>query len=105
MDILLEAVNTHLYPGHRGTLSGKTEFLNEDGIVRAGVKFSDGVTIGAMLSPTDRSGVWLLVVGPYTNAAKSRIVAKSWEVAIARGEEHSFRVLRKVDEDPAIGEG
>jgi hypothetical protein len=102
MALLLEATHTHFYPGHVGAIFGNVPRSGEAGTIQTRVKFSDGVTVEAILSPTDRDGTWLLEVGPYTTAAKSRIPGKTWEVQVrmAGQPQAAFRVIRKVSPEP-----
>ncbi|KRS17177.1 hypothetical protein [Roseovarius indicus] len=66
----LDATNTHLYPGARGTvLSGAPG----DGPVT--LRFADGAAAPGMLQAET------LKVEPYTTAAGTRIAAKAWRIA------------------------
>ena len=102
MALLLEATHTHFYPGHKGVISGSAPRPSGAGPIQTRVKFSDGVTIEAILTSTDRDGIWLLEVSPYTTAAKSRIPGKTWEVQTwsAGQAQTAFRIIRKVSADP-----
>lgn len=77
----LEATNTHLYPGARGTILG--------GEATSGpvtLRFADG---GAA---TGRLEGETLRVDPYTTAAGTGIAAKAWRIALSDKE---FRITAR----------
>ena len=94
--MILQASHSHLYPGHRGRVSGLTRVSE----IKAGnqclVEFSEGSAVPARLSKCENG--WHLDTGAYRTAAGTDIAEKRWLVALTEeAGEVEFRILRKVD--------
>ena len=93
--MILRATHTHLYPGHRGTITG----LAQLGDLGAGhdclVEFSDGSVTTARISGSAND--WRLCTGAYRTAAGTDIPDKRWSVLLQEADgEIEFRILEKV---------
>ena len=93
--MILQATHTHLYPGHRGTISGPARIAD----LRSGgdclVEFSDGSVTPATLSKSARG--WRLHTGAYRTASGTDIPEKRWLVSLEEdGGQLAFRI-RRVD--------
>ncbi len=93
--MILQATHTHLYPGHRGTVSG----LAQAAELRAGsdclVEFADGSAAPARISPAGRH--WLLQTEAYRTAAGTDIAAQRWLLCLDQGRGRvEFRIKKKL---------
>jgi hypothetical protein len=91
--MILEATHTHLYPGHRGRISGPAQIAD----LRTGgdclVEFSDGSAVPARISKSGND--WLLDTDAYRTAAGTHIVKKRWLVGLGENGGHvEFRILK-----------
>lgn len=94
MPMILQATNTHFYPGHRGTICGVQRIADLETERDAMVEFSDGSAASARIidTPTD----WRLQVDAYLTAAGTEIPAKNWLVRVHQeGDRLKFRILAK----------
>lgn len=92
--MILYATHTHLYPGHRGTISG----LDHPADLRTGddcsVEFSDGSAVTATLRQSDDG--WQLHTSAYRTAAGTDIVEKAWRIRLEEdGDRLTFSILGK----------
>ncbi len=92
--MILEATHTHLYPGHRGRISGLDRITD----IRTGldclVSFSDGSAAAARISKSEDN--WRLQTVPYRTAAGTDIPEKAWVVCLEEDSNHvEFRILDK----------
>jgi len=94
--VFLQATHTHLYPGHRGKISGlaKIADLPESGDCL--VEFSDGSATPGRISKTENA--WRLDAEAYRTAAGTNIAAKHWLACLeeTRGQVE-FRILKNVE--------
>ena len=92
--MILQASHTHLYPGHRGKVSGAAQIADLPEDRNCVVEFSDGSAAAARLS---RSGnAWQLDTKPYRTAAGTDIAAKCWRISLhERHGRIEFRILEK----------
>ena len=92
--MILEATHTHLYPGHRGKISGLAQMADKETDIECLVEFSDGSVATARIS---RSGNgWQLYTDAYRTAAGSDIAEKLWPVCLGENDGHvEFRILKK----------
>jgi len=92
--MILEATHTHLYPGHKGKISGPAQ-LSE---LQAGgdclVEFSDGSVTPARITKSDNG--WQLDTHAYRTAAGTKIAEKCWQVVLQEHGGHlEFRILKQ----------
>ncbi|MDH3388690.1 MAG: hypothetical protein OEN02_12370 [Gammaproteobacteria bacterium] len=92
--MILEATHTHLYPGHRGRISG----LEKASTIQSGrdclVAFSDGSAATARISRSANG--WQLDTNAYRTAAGTDITAKRWFVRLEEDGDHvEFRIINK----------
>lgn len=89
--MILAATHTHLYPGHRGTVSGletSADLDDRDCLV----EFSDGSATTARIRRRERG--WQLDTGPYRTGAGTRIDAKRWSIDFQDNRDRiAFRIL------------
>ena len=93
--MILQATHTHLYPGHRGKISGLAQIAD----IQAGgdclVEFSDGSAAAARISRSENG--WQLDTEAYRTAAGTDIAAKRWLVCVEEDDGRAeFRVLKKL---------
>lgn len=92
--MILEATHTHLYPGHRGKVSGLSRLAE---LKRGGdclVEFSDGSAAAGRISKFESD--WQLDTNAYRTVAGTDIAAKRWLVRLeAVGGRAEFRILEK----------
>ena len=93
--MILQATHTHLYPGHRGRISGLAQLAD----LRSGgdclVAFSDGSATPARMHKAGNA--WLLDTAAYRTAAGTDIAAKRWLVCVEEDDGRAeFRVLKKL---------
>ena len=96
--MILEASHTHLYPGHRGKISGVAR-VADIGTRRAClVEFVDGSA--AVASIVESGSEWRLRVDAYSTAAGTRIAARHWLVRVEEDTDGlNFRILAKASAD------
>ena len=92
--MILHASHTHLYPGHRGTLSEPISAPGRQGNHEAIVEFSDGSSSVARISPSENG--WLLSTQTYCTAVGTRIPEKHWFIELDENQDPiAFRVVAK----------
>ena len=90
--MILEASHTHLYPGHRGKVSGLAQIADLQVGGDCLVEFSDGSATTARISKTGSD--WLLDTDAYRTAAGTDIAQKRWSVCLEQeGSQVKFRIL------------
>jgi len=90
--MILRATHTHLYPGHRGTISGAVRIADLKKTRDCLVEFVDGSAASANISADGAN--WLLRVDAYRTAAGTEIPVKRWRLRLHEdGDELQFRVL------------
>ena len=97
--MILQASHTHLYPGHRGKISGVARSADIDNGRHCLIEFSDGSAAAATILHAARD--WQLQVGAYRTAAGTAIAAQRWRLRLepaAGGLE--FRIIGKLLNDP-----
>jgi len=93
--MILEATHTHLYPGHRGKVSGPTQVPDLQAGGDCLVEFSDGSVTPARISESEDG--WQLRTDAYRTAAGTDIAEKCWRVVLGEVGDHvEFRILKKV---------
>jgi len=98
MTLILQATHTHLYPGHRGKISGAARIADIGTGGDCLVEFADGSAAAGKMSKTTRD--WRLQVGAYRTAAGTAIGGKYWAMRLDEvGDEVKFRVLAKTPAD------
>ncbi len=95
--MILEATHTHLYPGHRGKISGAARIADIPAGGDCLVEFTDGSAAAARIS---RSGDgWQLDTEAYRTAAGTDIVEKAWRIRFEENDDRvTFRILGKATE-------
>lgn len=79
METVLEATNTHLYPGHEGKVTGFD--IKAQSQLTCRIDFTDGgVVFGTLALGTN--GDWELDVSPYVTTAGTDIAAKRWRITL-----------------------
>ena len=97
--MILEATHTHLYPGHRGKISGLAQTTDLQAGDDCLVEFSDGSVTPARISKTEDG--WQLHTGAYSSAAGTDITEKYWLVYLEEDGGHvEFRILKQAPNDP-----
>ncbi len=92
--MILEASHTHLYPGHRGKVSGLAKIAELRTRRDCLVAFSDGSAAAARISKSE--GDWLLYTNAYRTAAGTDITEKLWLVRLQEdGDQVEFRIIKK----------
>ena len=92
--MILQAIHTHLYPGHSGEVSGLAQIDDLQACDECLVEFADGTATAARLSSLEKG--WLLETAAYRTAAGTGIEAKRWLVDLEQaGSQVKFRVLKK----------
>lgn len=92
--MILRATHTHLYPGHRGTISGLEQLAGLRPNGECVVEFSDGSAASARISRS--ADGWRLRTGAYRTAAGTDIAEKRWLVDLQQdGDRVTFRILKK----------
>jgi hypothetical protein len=98
--MILEATHTHLYPGHKGKISGLAQIADMQASGDCLVEFSDGSATPARISKSEDA--WQLHTEAYRTAAGTDIVARRWIICLEEDECHvEFRILRKAPDHPA----
>ena len=93
--MILHATHTHLYPGHRGTISALDALSDLPANRKCLVEFDDGRAANATIKRND--GDWRLHTSPYRTAAGTDIPQKVWLVRIEQDAgQFRFRILRKL---------
>ena len=94
--MILQATHTHLFPGHRGKITG-LEKISDPG--KGGdclVAFSDGSATPASMTKTGNG--WQLDTQPYRTAAGTEVAAKRWRIQLDETDgEVRFRILARAD--------
>ena len=92
--MILEATHTHLYPGHRGKISGLAQLADMQVDGACLVEFSDGSATPARISKSGDG--WQLRTDAYRTAAGTNIAQKCWLVRLTEDASHvEFRILKK----------
>lgn len=92
--MILEAPDTHLYPGLGGRIAGLDGLARLQTGCECLVEFSDGSAATADISKPGND--WLLATGAYRTAAGNRIGAKRWQIDFAeQGDQTTFRILAR----------
>jgi hypothetical protein len=92
--MILEATHTHLYPGHRGKISGLAHLADIQTGVDCLIEFSDGSAASARITTSEKG--WQLRTNPYRTAAGTEIAAKLWYVHLEKdGGQMKFHILNK----------
>ena len=90
--VILEASHTHLYPGHRGKISGLAGIAELQPGRDCLVEFSDGSATAARISRS--GGDWRLATDAYRTAAGTEIGEKNWLLRLREaGDRVEFRIL------------
>ncbi len=93
--MILEASHTHLYPGHRGKISGLEHIADLGDGGDCLVEFVDGSAANARISK-DADG-WQLQTSAYRTAAGTDIAEKRWAIHLQEnGGQPAFRVLKRI---------
>jgi len=92
--MILQATHTHLYPGHRGKISGLAQLA----AIQTGgdclVEFSDGSVASARINSYENA--WQLRTSPYRTAAGTAIAEKLWVIHLEKdGNQIKFHILNK----------
>ena len=91
--MILRATHTHLYPGHRGKISGPAQLADLPAGGDSLVEFSDGSATPARISKSATD--WLLDTDAYRTAAGTDIAAKKWRLRLEQsGSGIEFRILK-----------
>ena len=91
--MILRATHTHLYPGHRGTLTGLERLADLRTETDCLVEFVDGSAAPARIWKSERG--WRLDTGAYRTAAGTDIAARSWLLRLQENRgEVAFRILK-----------
>jgi hypothetical protein len=92
--MILQASHTHLYPGHRGKISGLSHITDLENGCDCLVEFSDGSATNARISRKE-SG-WQLQTFAYRTAAGTDIAEKRWAIRLQEeGALMTFHILKK----------
>lgn len=92
--MILQASHTHLYPGHRGKISGLAHLADLEEGRDCLVEFSDGSATTARISGAAND--CRLDTRAYRTAAGTDIPDKHWSLRLDdSGGEFEFRILRK----------
>ena len=96
--LILEATHTHLYPGHRGRISGLAQIADLQSGRDCIVEFSDGSVATGRISRCGSD--WHLHTAAYGTAAGTDIAARLWLVGLSeeRGQVE-FRIRAKAQKD------
>ena len=92
--MILQATHTHLYPGHRGTISGLGHLADLRSGDDCAVEFSDGSAVhGTLRKPDDD---WQLHISAYRTAAGTDIAEKVWRIRVEEDDDRvTFIILGK----------
>lgn len=92
--MILEATHTHLYPGHRGRISGLERIAELSSGENCLVEFSDGSATPAKISRSATD--WRLGTDAYRTAAGTNIPARLWRIRIEEDSDGvKFRILER----------
>lgn len=92
--MILQATHSHLYPGHRGTVSELDRVADLKSEVDCLIEFSDGSATLARVARTGND--WRLDTGAYRTSAGTRIAEKQWLVRLEDSDgQVNFRILGK----------
>jgi hypothetical protein len=96
--MILEATHTHLYPGHRGRISGLAQIADMPTDGDCLVAFSDGSAAVARISRSEDA--WQLYTNAYRTAAGTDITEKLWFVRLEEEDGRvAFRILNKASKN------
>jgi hypothetical protein len=96
--MILAASHTHLYPGHRGKVSGVARVADIGKRRDCVVEFVDGSA--AVASIVESGGERQLRVDAYRTAAGTAIAAKHWLLRVEEDTDGlNFRILAKATAD------
>ena len=91
--MILQATHTHLYPGHRGTVSGLECVADLRAQTDCLVEFSDGSAAAASINGSGRD--WYIRTGAYRTAAGTEIAEKRWRIRFDEsGGEIGFHIIK-----------
>lgn len=92
--MILEAAHSHLYPGHRGKISGIARIADIPAGVDCLVEFTDGSAAAARILHSGDG--WQLATEAYRTAAGTDIAEKVWRIRLEEENGRAiFRVLGK----------
>ncbi len=93
--MILEATHTHLYPGHRGKISGLAQIADLQTGGDCLVEFSDGTAAPGRISKAGDD--WRLDLAAYRTAAGTEIAVKCWRICLQEDRGRvDFRILEKI---------
>jgi len=96
--MILQASHTHLYPGHRGRISGPKPIAEVSKGCDCLVEFSDGSAANARISK-EKNG-WQLKTCAYRTRAGTDIPEKRWSIRLEEdGSQPGFRILGRAKSD------
>jgi len=92
--MILEATHTHLYPGHRGKISGLAQIADLNQGRDCLVEFADGSAASARISRAENG--WQLHTNAYRTAAGTDITERLWFILLQEdGPDIEFHILNK----------
>jgi len=92
--MILQATHTHLYPGHRGKVSGLAHLADLQTERDCLIEFSDGSAASARI--TRSANGWRLRAGAYRTAAGTGIAQTLWNIRLQQdGGQVTFHILGK----------
>lgn len=92
--MILAATHTHLYPGHRGKVSGLEQIVDLQSGRDCLVEFVDGTAAAAAISKAGND--WRLVTDAYRTAAGTDVAKKQWILRLLEvGDRIEFRILKR----------
>lgn len=95
--MILEATHTHLYPGHRGKISGASRIADIPAGGDCLIEFTDGSAAAARILRCGDG--WQLDTEAYRSAAGTDIVEKVWRIQFEEIDDGlTFRIFDKVTE-------
>lgn len=91
---ILEASHTHLFPGHKGKVSGLASMAELSAGRDCLVEFSDGSAAVARIRKSD--DCWQLYTNAYRTGAGTDIAERRWLVRLQEyGDNIEFHILKK----------
>jgi fumarylacetoacetate (FAA) hydrolase family protein len=92
--MILQATHTHLYPGHRGEVSGLAQPADLQTDRDCLIEFADGSVASASI--TRSANGWQLRTSAYRTAAGTDIAEKLWFIRLEKdGAQVKFHILDK----------
>jgi len=92
--MILEATHTHLYPGHRGKISGLAQLAAIQPGLDCLIEFSDGSMTSARIAKSENA--WQLHTNAYRTAAGTEIAEKIWFIRLENDEDQvKFHILNR----------